>query len=704
MPDILEYIEALKASDRLGGLVAHHEVVAGREAVFDRCRRPWPVSMETVLERRGIGALYAHQARAMDVLRSGRSVVAATPTASGKTLIYNMPVVEQILGNPDSRALYLFPLKALAQDQLRGFEELAAGWPGQSRPTAAIYDGDTTQHFRKKIRDNPPNVLMTNPEMLHLALLPYHEKWAAFFAGLTHVVVDEVHTYRGVLGSHMAQVFRRLRRVCARYGARPDLCRSCSATIGNPAELCRACSPASTRMAGVILEIRGRARRIAAFHGPEPRADHGRQPVRRRPSSLLRAALARGLRTIVYCGVEASMTELISIWAARRRAGKFKRTHLAPTGPDSCPRNVARSRRAWPTGELLAVISTSRAGAGHRHRRAGRVHHGRLPGFDHGRPCSGAAAWDAVSRDSAVALIAQRGRSWTSISCAIRTTSSPARPSRAMLNPFNPRGHGPAPGLRGRRADLCGAGEPWLLAEEAGGPAGGGRFGRGRDNLFEVERGPAEDIRPRSSPTASARIVTMDLRGSGGQYSIVTIEDNSGDGSADPAKERRSSGQIDQYRAFKRDPSGRGLSAPGADLSSSGRHGPGRDQRGPRRGPSGRGLLHASRAWSKDTRRFSKSSARRPRFRDCACTSGGCKVTDQITGYEKRRARARRQAARPSCRWTCRPRSIRDRGPSGSRSAHDIPKRRCEEEYPALHGRHPRLRARGHRHAPAAWS
>ena len=215
-----EYIAALLASAKMGGQVTHHRLLPGAEPVFAPSRLPWPRAIGNLLEERGV-RLYSHQALATDHIRAGHSVVVATPTASGKSLIYNLPVLERHLHDPDARALYLFPLKALAQDQLAAFTALTATWPEAARPTAALYDGDTSDHFRRKIRRDPPTVLVSNPEMLHLGILPHHEQWAAFLAGLTHVVVDEAHTYRGVFGAHMAQVFRRLNRLAGRYGARP---------------------------------------------------------------------------------------------------------------------------------------------------------------------------------------------------------------------------------------------------------------------------------------------------------------------------------------------------------------------------------------------------------------------------------------------------------------------------------------------------
>ena len=206
---VAEYVRALLASDKLGPQVRHHRCEPARAAVYAESRLPWPAAIRRTLEERGLSGLYSHQALATDHIRAGHSVVVATPTASGKSLIYNLPVLERHLRDSEARALYLFPLKALAQDQLAGLQRLVSGWPEEARPTAALYDGDTSDHFRRKIRRDPPTVLISNPEMLHLALLPHHEQWAPFLAGLSHIVVDEAHTYRGVFGAHMAGVFEK---------------------------------------------------------------------------------------------------------------------------------------------------------------------------------------------------------------------------------------------------------------------------------------------------------------------------------------------------------------------------------------------------------------------------------------------------------------------------------------------------------------
>ena len=184
------------------------------------------------LAAKGIRQLYSHQALAFDYTAGGRNVVVVTPTASGKTLCYNLPVMNRLLADPGARAIYLFPTKALAEDQLQAFHESG------SEIRAFTYDGDTPQDARRAIRERA-NVVLTNPDMLHAGILPHHTKWAKAFENLRYVVIDELHTYRGVYGSHLANVLRRLKRICEFYGSSPQfIC--CSATIANPKELAEA--------------------------------------------------------------------------------------------------------------------------------------------------------------------------------------------------------------------------------------------------------------------------------------------------------------------------------------------------------------------------------------------------------------------------------------------------------------------------------
>lgn len=187
------------------------------------------------LKQRGISAPYLHQVVAMEHLHSGRNVVIATGTASGKTLCYDLPVLNTLISDPSARALYLFPTKALAQDQLSNLETLLAQPDGPSRFKAAIYDGDTPTNQRAQLRKES-RIILSNPDMLHQGILPHHTAWRDFFAGLRFVVLDEAHIYRGVFGSHIANVIRRLKRICNFYRSYPLFVLT-SATIGNPQEL-----------------------------------------------------------------------------------------------------------------------------------------------------------------------------------------------------------------------------------------------------------------------------------------------------------------------------------------------------------------------------------------------------------------------------------------------------------------------------------
>ena len=350
---VAEYVRALLASDKLGPQVRHHRCEPARAAVYAESRLPWPAAIRRTLEERGLSGLYSHQALATDHIRAGHSVVVATPTASGKSLIYNLPVLERHLRDSEARALYLFPLKALAQDQLAGLQRLVSGWPEEARPTAALYDGDTSDHFRRKIRRDPPTVLISNPEMLHLALLPHHEQWAPFLAGLSHIVVDEAHTYRGVFGAHMAGVFRRLNRLAAHYGATPSYV-FCTATVGNPGELAASLSGLDLlpgRQPPVVVDQSGAPQGARHYVFLDPDQSPATAAI-----DLLRAALARKLRTIVYCRSR-RMTELVSLWAGSLSGPWAGRISAYRAGFLPEERRQIEARMA--SGELLAVVSTS---------------------------------------------------------------------------------------------------------------------------------------------------------------------------------------------------------------------------------------------------------------------------------------------------------------------------------------------------------
>ena len=343
---VAEYLQALKSSPRLGQQVVHHEELDEISASFGKNRTDWPRVLEDGLKQLGIEMLYQHQVSATDAVRKGDNVIVSTPTASGKSLIYNLPVFEQIMRSPDSTALYLFPLKALAQDQLCTLQELSTLLPEELRPAAAIYDGDTNSYQRKKLRDRPPNILITNPDMLHLSMLGYHSTWSMFFARLTHVILDEVHTYRGIFGSHMAWVLRRLKRICAYYGSRPQFILS-SATVANPDELAR---DLLGEVATVISKSGApRAKRHFIFINPIDSAATA-------ASQLIESSLKRGLRTIVYTQSR-KLTELVSIWTQQRLGPLADKLTSYRAG--YLPEERRQIETKLSEGSLLGVIATS---------------------------------------------------------------------------------------------------------------------------------------------------------------------------------------------------------------------------------------------------------------------------------------------------------------------------------------------------------
>ena len=229
--DAETFVQRLKQQRFFRGQIAHVQLMPQQPAEYGEVDGGLQPAVRDALARDGIDRLYSHQAEAIAKIRAGLSVVIVTGTASGKTLCYNVPIVETLLAEPHATALMVYPTKALAQDQLRALGALRDRADGVDF-LAGTYDGDTPQTLRRRLRDGASAVL-TNPDMLHQGILPHHARWNRFFTHLRYVVIDEVHAYRGVFGSHLANVLRRLRRICRHYGARPQfIC--CSATIGNP--------------------------------------------------------------------------------------------------------------------------------------------------------------------------------------------------------------------------------------------------------------------------------------------------------------------------------------------------------------------------------------------------------------------------------------------------------------------------------------
>lgn len=214
------------------GIVFRH-YLSPSEGKYQEFPEACSKQLVTVYKKRGIDKLYSHQSEAYTAVVEGNHVVIVTPTASGKTMCYNLPVIDTIIKEPETRALYIFPTKALAQDQLNELEELCS--LVGSGIKVFTYDGDTPVDARRSVR-RMANLVITNPDMLHTGILPHHPRWITLFENLKFVVIDEMHSYRGVFGSHMAHVIRRLKRIARYYGSQPVFI-MCSATIANPEEL-----------------------------------------------------------------------------------------------------------------------------------------------------------------------------------------------------------------------------------------------------------------------------------------------------------------------------------------------------------------------------------------------------------------------------------------------------------------------------------
>ena len=231
--DVREIVHELTTHDRSKEVVTAVQHVPAREAKW----APMPTWVRPELAEayhsKGVAELYSHKADAVERVRKGRNAVIVTPTASGKTLCYNLPVLNAILEHSDTRALYVYPTKALAQDQLSELQDLSKRLADSFG--VFTYDGDTPADARRSVRQRG-HIVLTNPDMLHSGILPHHTKWTRLFENLRYVVIDELHMYRGVFGSHLANVLRRLKRVARFYGQQPQfIC--CSATIANPGDL-----------------------------------------------------------------------------------------------------------------------------------------------------------------------------------------------------------------------------------------------------------------------------------------------------------------------------------------------------------------------------------------------------------------------------------------------------------------------------------
>lgn len=357
--NVESFLNGLRAHPTYRNQIVHIEKLPAQEACYASLREPLPERLRTALAAQGVTQFYTHQVAAIEAARAGQDIVVVTATASGKTLCYNAPVLEAILKDRRCRALYLFPLKALAHDQARKIEALDL-FP---EVKAATYDGDTPEHDRRVAR-SLAGILLTNPDMLHLGVLPYHSLWAEFLFHLRFVVIDEVHTYRGVFGSHTANILKRLLRLCEHYGSHPQfIC--CSATIANPAELVEQLTGRKAR----VIDNNGAPRGAKTFVVWNPPLQEKQTGLRRSPNieatHLLNQLVQSGVRTLVFTVARTTAELLLRYVRAALQAEAAELTNRVMSyraGYLAADRREIE-RRLFE-GELLGVISTVALEAG----------------------------------------------------------------------------------------------------------------------------------------------------------------------------------------------------------------------------------------------------------------------------------------------------------------------------------------------------
>ncbi len=373
--DVTAFLTKLRRQPFYQGQIVHLEQIPRRSAQYGGLDAPLHPDLQASLRAQGIERLFTHQAEAVNAARAGRHVVVVTSTASGKTLCYNLPVLEAILERPVARALYLFPTKALAQDQMRSLRELGCEVSDRGLATApsgtptipaaglavrvGTYDGDTPQARRSKLRQQG-QIILTNPDMLHVGILPNHALWASFFRHLRYVVIDEAHTYRGVFGSQVACVLRRLRRVCTLYGSEPQFI-AASATIANPGQHLAAL----TGLEPLVIDDDG------SPAGPRSFALWKlRRSANGEATQLFTTLIRNDTRTIVFTRAR-KVAELILRYAreelskgqrseGQKPEGQSKRKSRAPRGSDVAPSDD--SGHGLRVTDYAARIAAYRAG------------------------------------------------------------------------------------------------------------------------------------------------------------------------------------------------------------------------------------------------------------------------------------------------------------------------------------------------------
>lgn len=324
------------------------------EAVYGELSSPIHWRLEEILKKGNLTSFYSHQVDAINAIKEGKNIVISTRTASGKSLCYNLPVIESIMGNISNKALYIFPSKALAQNQSARLEKYNyAFYYGDFN--YGIYDGDTPTETRRKLRKNA-NIIITTPDMLHIGILPNHEKWKHFFQNLKFVVLDELHTYRGIFGSNIAFVLRRFRRICHHYGSNPQFICS-SATIANPLELARKLTLLDFELIGESGAPSGE--KTFLFWEPAQEEGPGRS-INTEASLLLYHLISSNVRTIVFTGTRVQ-AEIIMKTTQDLLSGSHSSLvdRITSYRAGYVAELRRRIERKLVSGEILGVVTTS---------------------------------------------------------------------------------------------------------------------------------------------------------------------------------------------------------------------------------------------------------------------------------------------------------------------------------------------------------
>ncbi len=357
--NVPQLLDALRREPRFMSNVTRWQVLPAQEPKWAEFPDALRQELKAALVEYGIHRLYCHQAEAVERVLAGRNVVVVTPTASGKTLCYNLPVLNTVLGEPEARALYLFPTKALSQDQVAELHTLVAllGPRVDFDIKTFTFDGDTPASARKAIRSSG-HIVVTNPDMLHQGILPHHTKWVKLFENLRYVVIDELHNYRGIFGSHLANVVRRLRRIARFYGSDPRfIC--CSATIANPGELARQLIEADVDLVDRNGAPRGE-KHFIFYNPPVVNRELGiRRSYIKEARSIAARFLANRIQTIVFARSRLRVEILLTYLKELMRRNHWSSDLVRGYRGGYLPTERRAIEQGLRKGEILGVVSTN---------------------------------------------------------------------------------------------------------------------------------------------------------------------------------------------------------------------------------------------------------------------------------------------------------------------------------------------------------